>query len=49
MGVNLCGKRRYKRVIDIKVLSQKIEVMVKRIEELRTSISEIVKELEDEE
>ncbi|KDE65330.1 hypothetical protein FUSO4_06320 [Fusobacterium necrophorum DJ-1] len=31
------------------MLSQKIEVMVKRIEELRTSISEIVKELEDEE
>jgi len=38
-----------REVIDIKVLNQEIEATVRKIEELRASINEIVKELEDEE
>lgn len=38
-----------REVIDIKVLNQEIEETVKKIEQLRASIDEIVKELEDEE
>ena len=34
--------------IDIKVLNKEIEETVKKIDELRSSINEIVKELEDE-
>ncbi|MCI6988814.1 MAG: N-6 DNA methylase, partial [Campylobacter sp.] len=34
--------------IDIKVLNREIEETVKKIDELRASINEIVKELEDE-
>lgn len=37
-----------REVIDIKVLNKEIEETVKRIDELRASINEIVKELEDE-
>lgn len=37
-----------REVIDIKVLNKEIEETVKKIDELRSSINEIVKELEDE-
>ena len=37
-----------REVIDIKVLNKELEETVKRIDELRSSINEIVKELEDE-
>ena len=37
-----------REVIDIKVLNKEIEETVKRIDELRASINEIVRELEDE-
>ena len=37
-----------REVIDIKVLNKEIEETVKKIDELRASINEIVKELEDE-
>ena len=37
-----------REVIDIKVLNKEIEETVKKINELRASINEIVKELEDE-
>ena len=37
-----------REVIDIKVLNQEIEETVKKIDELRASINEIVKELENE-
>ena len=37
-----------REVIDIKVLNMEIEETVKKIDELRASINEIVKELEDE-
>ena len=37
-----------REVIDIKVLNKEIEKTVKRIYELRASINEIVRELEDE-
>ena len=37
-----------REVIDIKVLNKEIEETVKRIDSLRASINEIVKELEDE-
>ena len=37
-----------REIIDIKVLNKEIEETVKRIDELRASINEIVKELEDE-
>lgn len=37
-----------REVIDIKVLNKKIEETVNKINELRTSINEIVKELQDE-
>lgn len=37
-----------REVIDIKVLNKELEEIVKRIDELRSSINEIVKELEDE-
>lgn len=37
-----------REIIDIKVLNKEIEETVKKIDELRTSINEIVKELEDE-
>ena len=37
-----------REIIDIKVLNKEIEETVKKIHELRTSINEIVKELEDE-
>lgn len=41
-------KKTLREVIDIKVLNKEIEKTVKRIDELRASINEIVKELEDE-
>ena len=41
-------KEDMREVIDIKVLNQEIEETVKKIDELRASINEIVKELEDE-
>lgn len=37
-----------REVIDIKILNKELEETVKRIDELRSSINEIVKELEDE-
>lgn len=37
-----------REVIDIKVLNKEIEETVKRIDELRASINEIVRELKDE-
>ena len=37
-----------REVIDIKILNQEIEETVRKIDELRASINEIVKELEDE-
>ena len=37
-----------REIIDIKVLNKEIEETVKKIDELRASINEIVKELEDE-
>ena len=37
-----------REVIDIKVLNQEIKETVKKIDELRASINEIVKELENE-
>ena len=37
-----------REVIDIKVLNKEIEETVKKIDKLRASINEIVKELEDE-
>ena len=37
-----------REVIDIKVLNKKLEETVEKIDELRSSINEIVKELEDE-
>lgn len=37
-----------REVIDIKVLNKEIEETVKKIDELRASIDEIVRELEDE-
>ena len=42
------GKEDTREVIDIKVLNKEIEETVKRIDELRASINEIVRELEDE-
>ena len=41
-------KEDMREIIDIKVLNQEIEETVKKIDELRASINEIVKELEDE-
>ena len=41
-------KENTREIIDIKVLNKKIEETVKEINELRASINEIVKELEDE-
>ena len=38
-----------KEIIDIKVLNQEITETVRKIDALRTSINEIVKELDDEE
>ena len=37
-----------REIIDIKVLNQKIEDTVKKIDDLRVSLNEIVKEFEDE-
>lgn len=37
-----------REIIDIKVVNKELEETVKRIDELRSSINEIVKELEDE-
>ena len=37
-----------REIIDIKVLNKEIEETVKKIDKLRASINEIVKELEDE-
>ena len=37
-----------REIIDIKVLNKEIKETVKKIDELRASINEIVKELEDE-
>ena len=37
-----------REIIDIKVLNQEIEKTVEKIDKLRASINEIVKELEDE-
>lgn len=37
-----------REVIDIKALNKEIEDTVRKIDELRASINEIVKELEDE-
>lgn len=37
-----------REIIDIKILNQEIEKTVKKIDKLRASINEIVKELEDE-
>lgn len=42
-------KKDTREIIDIKVLNKEIEETVRRIDELRASINEIVKELEDEE
>ena len=41
-------KKDTREVIDIKVLNKEIEETVKKIDELRNSINEIVKDLEDE-
>lgn len=45
---NYVEKEDTREVIDIKVLNKELEETVKRIDELRSSINEIVKELEDE-
>lgn len=49
LSVSTYVEKEYTReVIDIKVLNKEIEETVKRIDKLRASINEIVKELEDE-
>lgn len=45
---NYVEKEDTREVIDIKILNKELEETVKRIDELRSSINEIVKELEDE-